>query len=186
MKTVTVTIKGVSPLQMGRYHKAFKLEKESNEDYEKRTWRDKAHCDKDGKVYIPGNAVKNMLRDTSKYLGLKIPGKGKNTYTKHFEAGILAPEPLYIGCTLDDAKEHWVFGDARGKRGGNNPRVEKCFPLFEQWGGSITFYILDETLTEGVLEEHFMEAGKFIGLMCYRPINGGHFGRFEVVDLKIK
>ena len=39
MKQVVASLKSVSPYCQGRFHNEEKLEKESHDDYEKRTWR---------------------------------------------------------------------------------------------------------------------------------------------------
>ena len=180
MKTVVVKIKGVSPYQQGRFHKTEKTEKEQPADYEKRTWQEKAHYDKDGNVFIPPLAVKNCLVEAGKYTSKQIAGQGKKTYTQKFMSGILITEPVFIGKKIDDAKPMWVFGDSKGKRGGTGGRVEKCFPTFPEWEGDVTIYVLDEIITEDVLKEHLLEAGRFIGIGVFRPANNGYYGRFDV------
>lgn len=204
MKTLTVTLIGKSPYQQGRYHETAKLEKEGHDDYEKRTWREKSHCDAKGQVYIPPQSVKNCLAETAKYLGMQIKGKGKATYTKHFQAGVLVVEPSllyepktngngeFVGfgkpITKDAMECMGVFGDAGGKRGGasgggsGSRRVMKFFPTAMQWATRVQVLVLDETITEDVLLEHLEQAGKFVGLGVFRPINGGYYGRFAYVD----
>jgi hypothetical protein len=187
MKTAVVKITGVSPYQQSRFHGTEKLEKESNDDYEKRTWANKAHYSPDGNVFIPPMALKKCLEDTAKYLSMQIPGRGKSTYTKHFLSGILITEPAYIGCNVKDVSGCWVFGDAMGQRGGKSgKRVIKCFPTFPKWEATVEISVLDETITKDVLKEHLEQAGKFIGIGTFRPHNGGYYGRFtsEIVSWK--
>jgi len=179
MQTAIATIEGVSPYSQGSVFTSQKNEKESHEDYEKRCWRERLHTDKDGHVFIPPQAFKNCISEAAKYLSIQIPGKGKATYTKHFESGLLTPTPMRLPILVDDVTGVWRFVPADGRRGGTK-RVWKCFPEIADWGGDIEFIIFDDTITKKVLEYHLQQAGKFIGLGVFRPRNNGYFGRFDV------
>jgi hypothetical protein len=178
MAVVTVQFKSISPIAFGRFHNTDKLPKESPDEYEKRTWKNRVHDDNDGDIVITPFMVKNMLSDAAKFLSIQIKGKGKCTYTKHFEAGIIVMDFMKIGTKKDDVKGIWLHVPSDGKRGGTK-RVSKCFPVVNEWSGSIMFHILDDTITEEVLQQHLTEAGKFIGMGSLRPRNNGIFGRFE-------
>jgi len=186
MKTAIVTIEGIAPYQQGRYHQTEPLEKESKDDFEKRTWREKCHADNDGYIFIPPMAFKKALERAASFLSMKVPGKGggKATFTKHFLAGILVTDGLKLSVKKDDVDGVWIFGNSQGKRGSAGPRVAKCFPTIHEWGGDVTYFILDETITREVLEQHVTESGNFIGVGVFRPENGGYNGRFVVKDIK--
>lgn len=183
MKTATATLKSVSPYSQSRHYVVPRLDKEQAADYEKRTWMERCHYNDDGNVFIPPMAFKNCLSEAAKYLGIKIPGKGKSTYTKHFEAGVLVLEGLVLPETRDTIRGQWLFVPSDGKRGGSS-RVDKCFPVIQQWEGDVVFHIIDETITQDVFREHLEQAGKFIGLGYFRPRNNGYWGRFTVEKLK--
>lgn len=183
MRTATVTVKGTSPYSQSRPILEDKLPKESAKDYEERTWRERLHVDNKGQVYMPPTAWKNGLAEAAKYLSIQIPGKGKSTYTKHFEAGVLITEPVYLGIKKDDVQGEWLFVPSDGRRGGGK-RVWKCFPLIHEWEGQVTAHVLDETITEDVFEQHLGEMGKFIGLGRFRPRNNGFYGRFTVQGIE--
>jgi len=185
MKTATVVIKGVSPYSPGKHVVEDKLEKEGPDAYEKRTWKGRAHYDGDGIAFIPGMAFKKCLETAARFLSTNIKGRGKATYTKHFKAGVLVMENLSLGVKRDDVIGNWLFIPSDGKPGGAK-RVDRCFPIFHQWGGTVTFHILDETITEDVFGETVREAGNFIGVGTFRPENGGYFGRFTVESVKWK
>jgi len=180
MKECLVTLKGVAPYSQSRFHNTEKLEKEAHDDYEKRTWRNKLHVNTGGRVFIPPMAFKNCLSECAKYLSVQIPGKGKTTYTKHFEAGVLVTEPLVLPLKPEDVKGEWLHVPSDGRRGGTK-RVLKCFPLIPHWTGEVLFYIFDETITEEVFNYHLDQAGKFIGIGRFRPRNNGYYGRFDIV-----
>ena len=75
-RIATVHIKGVSPISFNRYHQSKQKEKESNDDYAKRTWREYCHYDKEGEIIIPPMMIKNCLDEAALYLGLRIKEKG--------------------------------------------------------------------------------------------------------------
>jgi hypothetical protein len=180
MKTATVHLKSISAYSQSKHYETPKLEGENSRDYEERTWRDRLHSDENGEVYIPPMAFKNALSEAAKYIGMQIPGKGKSTYTKHIEAGVLVMETLPLGVKKEDVLGEWFFVPSDGIRG-SGKRVSKCFPVIHKWEGVVTFHILDETVTEEVFTKHLTEAGKFIGIGRFRPRNNGFYGRFEVV-----
>lgn len=184
--TVLATLEAASPLCQSRNYEMEvprDKEKETSADYEKRSWKNRAHVDADGEVFIPGMAFKNCVAEAAKYLKMQIPGEGKATYTKHFEAGILVPSNVKIGVKGSDIKGLWLFLPADGKRG-SGKRVWKCIPEFQTWKATVEFVILDEKITKPVFERVLEEAGRFIGIGAFRPRNNGINGRFKVVSLK--
>lgn len=185
MKKAIATLKSISPYSQSRHYlnAVPKEDKESHRDYEIRTWRERLHVNNDGNIFIPPMAFKNCLSEAAKYLGIQIPGKGKSTYTKHFEAGVLVVDGLVLPLRKEDAKEQWLFVPSDGKRGGAK-RVDKCFPVIHDWTGDVEFIVLDETITEDVFKKHLEEAGKFIGIGYFRPRNNGYWGRFSVEKIK--
>ena len=179
MKTATATLRSTAPYSQSKHYTVDKLNKESPRDYEARTWRERMHVTDDGHVLIPPMAFKNCLAEAAKYLSIQIPGKGKSTYTKHFEAGVLVTEPLVLPVLKADVAGEWLFVPSDGKRGGGT-RVDKCFPLIPDWAGAVEFHIMDETITNDVFEMVLEQAGKFIGIGRFRPRNNGYYGRFSV------
>jgi hypothetical protein len=185
MKTAIVKIIGLSPLAQGKFVQAEKLPKELHKDYEARTWREKMHYDKDNIVFIPCFALKNCLAEAAKFLSIQVPGKGKATYTKHFEAGTMVVQNMSLGINKDEVNPQIMFVPSDGVRG-SNKRVEKYFPVMPEWGGIAEYMILDETITEDVFINHLKQAGQFIGLGSLRPRNNGFFGRFDVKLVSFK
>lgn len=192
MKTVITSIEGVSPYSQSRSYDVEKLQGEGPDDYEKRTWRNRLHVDAKGEVFIPPMAYKNALADAARFLSIGIPGKGKSTYTKHFEAGILAFEPANLGIKAEDVKCERLFVPADGRPGGGK-RVHKYFPVIpEGWRAEFSFLVLDETVLQSSIEgdltvfEHVLRrTGQFIGIGRFRPKNRGFYGRFAVKDFAV-
>ena len=176
-------LKSVSPYSQSAPFGEKKTKNETHEEFEKRTWRQRGHFNDEGNMFIPPMAFKNCLSEAAKYKSIQIPGKGKSTYTKHFEAGVLVVEPLILDVTKDTVESHSVFVPSDGRRGGTT-RVWKTFPLVPRWEGTVEFLVLDELINEEVFANHLEDAGSFIGLGRFRPRNNGYFGRFAVENVR--
>lgn len=189
MRIAIAELESIAPYSQGRFYETPKegrssgAKTESAKDYEARTWRDRCHVTPDGFVFIPPMAFKNCLSEVAKYLAVQIPGKGKSTYTKHFEAGVMVLEGLTLSIKKHDVAGEWLFVPASGRRG-DGKRVLKCFPLIPSWRGTVTFHILDDVVTEDIFEIHLREAGNFVGIGRFNPRHNGFYGRFRVVTLK--
>jgi hypothetical protein len=185
MKTVYATIEGVSPYGQSRAIQSIRNTGEGHDDFEQRTWRERLHVDNNNHVFIPPMAIKNMLSDTARFLSESVPGKGKSTYTKHFEAGIMVIEPCDLGITPEQVTSERLFVPSDGKKGGGT-RVWKTFPVIKEWKAKIEIILLDPLLIDkpGKVHEYLEHAGKFIGLGRFRPRNGGFYGRFKVISFK--
>lgn len=179
MRTAIASLRGIAPYSQSRYHDIPKLEKESPDDHEMRTWRERLSTTEDGRVFIPPMAFKKSLETAARFLSMQIKGRGKATYTKHFKAGVLVTDGLVLPDRKDDVPGEIFFVPSDGRAGGGK-RVKRKFPVIREWSGDVTFYILDETITPSVFEAHLKEAGNFIGIGRFRPENGGFYGRFAV------
>lgn len=184
-KIATVILEGTSPYSQSRYYEQEvpKLEKETGQKYEERTWINRLHTDDKGNILIPPMVFKNCLSEAAKFLGKQIPGKGKSTYTKHFEAGVLVISPLVLPIKKDSIKGEWFFVPSDGVRG-SGKRVNKCFPVIPNWTGSVDYIVIDDIIDEKIFAYHLEQAGNFIGIGRFRPRNNGFYGRFSVKDIK--
>lgn len=185
MYTAIVTLKSISPMSQSKHYDIPKLNKESSDAYEKRTWAERLHFTDDGEVFVPPMALKNALSEGAKRTNKTVPGKGKSTYTKHFESGVMVMEPMMLGIKKDDVKGEWLFVPSDGIRG-SGKRVLKCFPVIPEWEGEAEFIVLDETITKEVFEEILAETGKFTGLGRFRPSKNGYYGRFAIEKIQYK
>lgn len=184
MKKAIVTIKGIALYSQSRYHETPKLNKENPADWEKRTWIEKAHWNEEGHMVIPALAFKNAIAEAAKYLSEQIPGKGKATYTKHFEAGVSVVEDNVILLKGEPITRDTIMGDtlhvpSDGRRGGGS-RVNRTFPTVPRgWTTTIEFMIFDDIITEEVFTRILKQAGQLIGIGSFRVRNNGVRGRFE-------
>ena len=188
MKSAIATLENVGTTLWSREYKSNvpPEEKETPDEYEARTWQNKAHTSKDGFVELPGLAFSNCVMAAAQRLGMKMEGSRNRTYTKHFESGVMVIDPLILPIHINDIQPLRLYVPAqpgKGKRG-TGQRVWKNFPLIPEWKGDVTFYILDEVITKDVFQKHLEEAGAFIGIGAMRVENRGISGRFKVVKLK--
>jgi hypothetical protein len=186
MKVVNVHLKSESPYSQSAPLRSLKNTGESAAAHEERCWREHLHIDEKGEVFIPGTAIKNCLAEVAKYLGESIPGKGKATYTKHIEAGVLIPEPVRLGIKGAEVEMERLFLPSDGIRG-SGKRVWKLYPIIRKWEGVAEIILLDPLLIErpDKIREYLGNAGKFIGLGRFRPRNNGFYGRFSVTKFEI-
>lgn len=182
MRTAHCTLESISPYSQSRYHETPKINKELHDDYRKRVWREHLHYDQKGQVFIPPMTFKNCLTEIAKFLGMQIPGKGKSTYTKHFESGVMILEPGYLGIHKDEVQSETLFLPSDGIRG-SGKRVLKTYPVIEEWKTSVTIYVADDLITEEVFRYHMEQAGTFIGIGRFRPSKNGYYGRFRLASL---
>lgn len=178
-----VKLESMSPYSQSKHHETPKHERETSADYEERTWRERMHANDDGFVFIPPMAFKNCLSEAAKFLAMQVPGKGKSTYTKHFEAGVLVLDPLVLDVRKEDVRAERLFVPSNGMRG-SGKRVTRIFSFIPEWVGTVEFHVFDDAITPPVFEKHIKEAGQFIGLGRFRPRNNGFYGRFRVTNIE--
>ena len=182
MKTAVAKLTSESPYSQSRHYSSDavpKLNKEGADAYERRTWRHRMHVTKDGYVEIPGTAFANALKESAKRLKLQVPGKGRVEYTKYFEAGVMVIDGVKLAVKAADVKAEELFVSSDGRRGGGK-RVTKFFPRIESWSGDVTFYVLDDIITEEIFARVLVGAGMVVGIGRFRPQSCGFYGRFSV------
>lgn len=177
MKIARVHFTGAAPMSQSRAHQADKLKGENAEDYEKRTWIQKAHIE-NGKVVVPAMAFKMALDRAAKMLGTQIPGKGKSTYTKFFESGVIVTENIPVADESAVSMER-IHANADGVRG-SGKRVWRNFPRIDNWSGTVEFHVIADEITPEVFEAAVIYAGRAVGIGRFRPERGGYFGRYVV------
>jgi len=183
MAIAIATLESISPIQFSRMYSVEKHDKEQFADYEIRTWRERAHYDEKGMMFIPPMCFKKSLDTAAAFLSMPIKGRGKSTYTKHFRSGVLVMDPVPLPVHKDKVRGLWLNVPSDGRPGGTR-RVPKCFPVVDSWEGKVTYHILDEIITKPVFERTVIEAGNFIGILAFRPERGGYFGRYKVAKFE--
>jgi len=181
MKIVTAELSGTS-ISFSRQHEEPKLEGENADDYDHRTWRHKLHYDNKGEIFIPGIMLKFALDYTAKTLGMKIQGRGNKQWATIFNSGILCTDPIMLGINKNKIKNISVMCNPKGIRGGGS-RVPRRFPLIDTgWKGLVQLFVVNDEITQTILELHLERAGQICGLGRYAARVGGSHGRFIVSE----
>ena len=176
-------LKSIAPYSQSRAHETEKLSRETADEFEKRTWREKCHAMKDGHVFIPPMAFKQSVDRAAQMISLQIPGKGKSTYTKFFLSGVMCIDPIVLPNLKADLRGEKIHANADGKRG-SGKRVWRTFPVIDEWQAPVIFHVIADEITPDVFEQHLVQAGAFVGIGRFRPGNGGFFGRFKVEKIE--
>jgi hypothetical protein len=136
----------------------------------------------DGYVAIPAMAIKQSMEAMGKHLGMQVPGKGKATYTKHIVSGMSTTSLSFKTNVLEsEIVKQSIFCNSDGLRG-SGKRVDRFFPMINDWDVECHFQIFDDALTESVFLEHLKQAGMLKGVGAFRAENGGFCGRFMVTS----
>lgn len=181
---VVVELEGTSAISFSRVVTTPKMQGETPDAYEERTWRERLHTDVTGQVVIPGNMLKESLAGAAKYLAETVPGKKNATYTKHFDVGVVVADHAPLGIQASDVAGERLFVPADGKRG-SGKRVWKIFPVIPAgWRASFRLFLLDPVLADKPHKviEYLGFAGRMIGLGRWRRRAGGMYGAFRVVS----
>lgn len=182
LKTVTVELESTSAMSHSKRHYETQNDNETFLEHKARTFRAFLHTNTAGYVVIPPMMLKNTWAEAAKFQSMQVPGKGKATYTKHFDAGILVTEPAVLPLLAKDVESELLFLPGDCTRGGGK-RIEKIYPVIHKWSATAFFHVMDPVITEDVFAKVSDAAGSFIGFGRFRPRQGGFYGRFRVKSL---
>lgn len=188
MENIKVTIEGVTPLILNRFHDAAQIAAtdgtRASTAGEKGTPQEQAtlklYHGADGKLVIPQPNVLSCITAAGKFFKT---GKSKVTTQK----SSLVPACVEIdGVDLPLVhKQPWRV-DARPVRiPATGGRILCYRPIFDDWSLSFDVALDTEVMTVKLLREIVDTAGKRIGLGDFRPDCKGPFGRFKVTSWKI-
>lgn len=180
-----LTLASITPYSQSRQHDEPKLEGETHEAYDARTWRAKMTVAKrDGAetVVIPAHGLHQSIAAAAKYSKRQIPGQGKATWTAKFLSGITLMEDPALNIEPATVGVVTISANADGVRG-SGKRVPRRFPIIPEWEATFEIYILDPIITQDVFREMVEIAGMFIGIGRFRPEKGGTNGRFRIKAL---
>lgn len=190
MRRALVYIEGIPgcPYSQSAQHEAEMLERESHNDYEKRTWQQKCTLTQEGQVAIPAMGIKQCLDSTAYKLGEKVPNRRGATFKNFFLGGMLTEfdVPIFHGkrpLMVKDAVPKTISCNVDGVRG-SGKRVPRTFPHFFDWNAVAQILITDNIITQEVFERHMAVAGFIVGVGRFRAEKGGTNGRFTVAKIE--
>jgi len=176
-------LKSIAPYSQSRHITEEQLPGENPVAYEERCWRHRLHVNSDNYVMIPPTSFTASIAEAAKFLGMPIPGKARQTFTKHFESGVRVLEPLVLPLHPENVQAESLFLNADGKRG-SGKRVTRYYPRIESWEGEVQYWCFDPVITEAAFLKAITASGSLIGIGRFRPRNLGFYGRFEVLDFQ--
>jgi len=175
MATLDVVIKGTRPLLM--HSTAAMLKPKSNkvkssEHDPVQEAKDCLYLNSSGKICVPFMAVLSAMRKAATQL--KKAGAGKKTLRDFVFSGLrVSPDMI----ELPDQNYEVDIRPVVVMRA----RIMRARPLFKEWGLTFQIEIVDEqTWDPGMVRQVLEEAGKYQGLLDFRPL----YGTFEVVSVK--
>jgi len=177
MTSFDVEIKGTRPLLMHSTAAMLKPKSNKVKSSEHDPVVEAADClylNDAKKICVPSMAVLSAMRKAATQL--KKAGAGKKTL-KDFVFSGLRVEPDMIELP----NQHYEI-DIRPVVV-QRSRIMRARPLFKEWGLKFQVEILDDmTWDAGTVRQVFEEAGKYQGLLDFRPL----FGTFVVVGMTNK
>lgn len=175
MKTIQVTIKGISPLLMNR----FPMEPIAGLD--KKPAEEQAQIalyEIDGRPYIPGVNIQRALIAGSAY----SKGKGRASLQKVVSAALFIDTML---CDLGEGTSKWVVDARSVVIPATKGRIVRYRPRFDEWNTEFQLSFDETLLSETQVRTVVDDTGARVGLLDFRPERKGPFGRFSVIGWEI-
>jgi len=173
MKTVNITLKGISPLLMH----AFPVVPIENPPLEKRSVEEQAELaayrDPDsGNLYVPAVALQRALIAAAVY----SKGKGRASLQKQAAACLyLSPERVDLGVSEYQIDSRPVVIPAT--RG----RIVRHRPRLDEWQITFRLDFDEDLLTQTQVRKIVDDMCSRVGILDFRPERKGPFGRSMVV-----
>lgn len=181
VERISVRIEGTRPLLMSspqslltESEKRKGIVPEPEDEAKSRLYRDES-----GKIVVPAICVLATLRNAAKEY--KVPGKGRKTFKDYIYSGLrITPEmiPLQVPDG-QDPENSWKI-DIRPVVV-NKARVLRARPRFDEWALEFTVDIVDPIIRPADLRQILEAAGKYVGLLDFRPL----FGLFKVTKFEV-
>jgi hypothetical protein len=182
MKTIEVTIEGITPLLMNRFPDADPNDgAKAPQNGDKGTPREQA----DPKVYSNGHGP--YIPGANIYAGMIEAGKfqkiGKSKLTT--QKSSLVPSGVFLPdaeCLVKPNK--WEVDSRPVVIPSTGGRIICHRPRFDEWGTKFTVQYDDKSFSEKTVRQLVDDLGTKLGLGDYRPQRKGPFGRFKVTNWK--
>lgn len=178
IRTCTAQITGISTYSPSGFVTDERPKGVTYDEWEEKIWQKKAHYDREGFVVVPLMGFKKAIASAARLTPRKMTGR--KTFNDAFKTSILLTEPLRLPLTAMDLRSEAFLCSSTGDSRGVGGRVMRRFPMIDDWGGKLTFYVTMPEIPERIFETYLAEAGQFIGVGRFRPENGGVNGRFRV------
>jgi hypothetical protein len=175
MKTMSVSIKGVTPLLFNKFAEAeidSPVKKRAGAIKEKPV-EDKLYLTDNNKIYTPSTHLVGAIVNDSKQF--KIQGKGKSTYSKVIGSTVQI-EPFQIVHNI----QKWDVFSISAVNPMTRGRVMLKRPKMDEWKLEFGLIYDDEQIPEETMKNILDYAGTNVGIGDWRPDKKGRFGKFIV------
>lgn len=185
MYAVAVEITGVAPLMQHKYpmpslETMAKGGKKStgSKDYTQE-WRDYLYATSDGQIFQPSSHLESAMVKAA--ASFKVTGKRGKSYKDLFSANVFVDPPeilhgISVPEELDTDGDKQLYLDIRPVVV-QRARVVRIRPTFKPgWKLAFTINVIDDEISDEIVNDVLTLAGKAVGIGDYRP----KFGRFMV------
>ena len=185
MKTIDVTIVGISPLLVNRFsEEAEQAESTRRQLVVRGNPRDQAskaaYIAPDGTYYFSAVAIQRAMMDAG--ASHKMKGSRKSVKWVVPSAVLMTTEAVTI-CDGNGAPAKSFEVDSRPVNiPSTKGRIMRHRPKFNEWSAHFDLVIDELSLPIELAHQLLNEAGQFQGIGDYRPSRTGVFGRFRVTD----
>lgn len=178
MLTINVTIEGLTPLLVNRFHEA--AAEEATSGTRSRKERPGPDEDAESRLYKNGNGPffpaenirQSMIGAASRH---KI---GRRAATTDMAAAVyLSPFELPLTGDWHTDSRAIVIPATKG-------RILRHRPMFDQWAIDFQIQIDNDLVSESLVRNILEDAGKLVGVGDFRPARKGPYGRFSVTSWK--
>lgn len=191
---IKVTISGITPLLMNRFHEAAEVAVSGGTSVtfkgDKGTPRQQAevkrYFDEDGRLYIPGPNIFACIIAAGTF---HKAGKSKLTTlrTSLIPAGVMVDD---LVCNLTDANgdplTDWEVDSRSVVIPSTGGRIMCHRPRVDDWDSTFTLDVDASMFSPALVRAIVDDAGKKIGLGDFRPARKGPFGRFVVSHWEVQ
>jgi hypothetical protein len=188
MPTVSVTIRGLSPLLQHRFGDAAMADDSTRaqlvvrgtprEEAEKVVYRDSGNA-----CYFPGQAIARLLREAGG--GHKLRGSRKAVKWIVPAAVIVPADEIHILDETGKPYETFEVDSRPVTIPATKGRIMRHRPRWDAWQARFSLECDDTVLPVELIHQLLEEGGRRQGIGDYRPEKGGPFGRFEILVWEI-
>lgn len=185
MKSVKVTLSGISPLLIHRFGESAEipqtLKKGSKKDFgtPREQAEGSAYRDEDGKLWVPSSWVTGTIRAVAS--DYKLRNTRKSVKSVSGGAIIPADEKLYF-------TENYYIKDIEVDQRPvviQRARIMRCRARLEKWTLDCNLEVDEEILPVEDVHQILTDAGRRSGIGDFRPQKGGPFGRFQITSWQV-
>lgn len=190
MYTIDVTITGIAPLLQHRFpippdvlNPKGGTKVSGSRDFSEE-WREYFYATPDGEIYQPASHLEGaMVRASGQF---KVTGRRGKSYKELFQGNVFVqPDALLhhvqVPETLDTDADKLLYLDVRPVIV-NRARVVRLRPTFKAgWCLDFEIQVLDDQISEEIVNDVLTTAGKTCGIGDYRP----KFGRFMISKFEV-